>query len=98
MPADVRIQGLRGAAMAIHPRVTAQYSTLGSASLETPRVIHVTFDDGTEAKLPIASLPFSTGPTAHEAVLVAAGDLVEIHAPTGDFVVTADEFRGRFCQ
>lgn len=70
------------------------YAALASVQLETPRVIRVVFADGTEAKFPITTLPFSTGPAASNAVLVADGDLVEIQASTGDFVVTADEFRG----
>jgi DNA-binding XRE family transcriptional regulator len=80
--------------MAIHPGVGPTYAALESAQLETPRIVRVVFDDGAEAKFPIASLPFSTGPAANDAVLVADGDLVEISAPTGNFVVTADEFRG----
>lgn len=80
--------------MAIHPGVGPTYAALASAQLATPRVVHVVFDDGTEARFPVGILPFSTGPTAINAVLVADGDLVEIQAATGDFVVTADEFRG----
>ena len=80
--------------MAIHPGGGPAYAALASAQLETPRVVCVVFDDGTEAKFPVATLPFSTGPAATGVVLVADGDLVEIQAPTGDFVVMADEFRG----
>lgn len=80
--------------MAIHPGVGPTYAALASAQLETPRVVRVIFDDGAEARFPVTTLPFSTGPAAYDAVLVADGDLVEFQAPTGDFVVTADEFRG----
>lgn len=80
--------------MAVHPNMGSTYTALASAQLETPRVVRIVFDDGTEARFPVAKLPFSTGPAARDAVLVADGDLVEIQAATGDFVVTADEFRG----
>jgi DNA-binding Xre family transcriptional regulator len=80
--------------MAIHPGVGPAYAALASVRLETPRVVRVVFDDGADAKFSVTSLPFSTGTAASNVVLVADGDLAEFQAPTGDFVVTADEFRG----
>lgn len=74
--------------------VGARYETIVDAQLETPQVLRVRFEDGSEAAFPVAALPFSTSKTAVDVRVIADGDGVEIQTSTEDFDVTADELRG----
>ena len=84
--------------MAIHPGVgiDAEYMTVASARLETPRVLVVTFTTGDEARFPVASLPFASSTEAQDVHLLADGDVLQLRARAGDFKVTADELWGEF--
>lgn len=64
---------------------------IASARLETSRVLRAELTDGREVRVPVADLPFATGPEAVGVEVVAGGDAVKIAAETGDWEVLADE-------
>jgi len=67
--------------------------TVAEAWLESPRVLGVRFSDGRTDSFALRRLPFATGGVAGSVEIRYEGDMVALHAPTGDWEVLADELR-----
>jgi len=67
--------------------------TVAEAWLESPRVLGVRFADGRTDSFALRRLPFATGGVAGSVEIRYEGDMVALHAPTGDWEVLADELR-----
>jgi len=67
--------------------------TVAEAWLESPRVLGVRFADGRTDSFALRCLPFATGGVAAGVEIQYEGDMVALHAPTGDWEVLADELR-----
>jgi DNA-binding XRE family transcriptional regulator len=63
------------------------------AWLTSPRVLTARFADGAVHSVPVRRLPFRTGTVVDSLELRYQGDMIVVHAATGDWEVLGDEFR-----